>query len=216
MKKKSKSSILLRICILFTLVTILSSLTIIWLASTKDGGFSKWNWSIGKLENVVITGSTPEIARTTPATPNISTTSTTTVAPIRAGVPISKNSPVSSKIIHFIHIPKCGGTTMTTLLRQMQCSADPVNNADCCLNPGFCDWHAHRRCSTIQGCINHFPNRLLTFCFQFVCNSFLTSIYPCASEKETYLQIHAVHRGGEGAHIQVGIYNLTRPMPSMN
>jgi hypothetical protein len=61
--------------------------------------------------------------------------------------------------IHFIHIPKCGGTTMTTLLRQIQCAADPVRNADCCLNPGFCDWHAHRRCSTIMGCINHFPNR---------------------------------------------------------
>jgi hypothetical protein len=61
--------------------------------------------------------------------------------------------------IHFIHIPKCGGTTMTTLLRQIQCAADPARNADCCLNPGFCDWHAHRRCSTIMGCINHFPNR---------------------------------------------------------
>jgi len=64
-----------------------------------------------------------------------------------------------TKDIHFIHIPKCGGTTMTTLLRQIQCHADPVANADCCLNPGFCDWHAHRRCSTIKGCINHFPQR---------------------------------------------------------
>lgn len=61
--------------------------------------------------------------------------------------------------IHFIHIPKCGGTTMTTILRQIQCAVDPVQNADCCLNPGFCDWHAHRRCSTIKGCINHFPQR---------------------------------------------------------
>jgi hypothetical protein len=61
--------------------------------------------------------------------------------------------------IHFIHIPKCGGTTMTSVLRQIQCSVDPIKNSDCCLNPGFCDWHAMRRCATIQGCINHFPNR---------------------------------------------------------
>jgi hypothetical protein len=61
--------------------------------------------------------------------------------------------------IHFVHIPKCGGTTMTAVLRQIQCNLDPVTNADCCLNPGFCDWHAHRRCKSISGCINHFPNR---------------------------------------------------------
>lgn len=61
--------------------------------------------------------------------------------------------------IHFVHIPKCGGTTMTTVLRKIQCILDPVHNEDCCTNPGFCDWHAHRRCSSIKGCINHFPQR---------------------------------------------------------
>lgn len=60
--------------------------------------------------------------------------------------------------MHFIHIPKCGGTTMTAVLRQFQCQRDPERNKDCCTNPGFCDWHAMRRCSTIKGCINHFPN----------------------------------------------------------
>lgn len=61
--------------------------------------------------------------------------------------------------LHFIHIPKCGGTTMTAILRQFQCQRDPEKNKDCCTNPGFCDWHAMRRCATIKGCINHFPNR---------------------------------------------------------
>ena len=61
--------------------------------------------------------------------------------------------------IHFIHIPKCGGTTMTAILRQVVCQLDKVKNSDCCINPGFCDWHAHRRCASIRGCINHFPER---------------------------------------------------------
>lgn len=65
--------------------------------------------------------------------------------------------------IHFIHIPKCGGTTMTTVLRQLMCNVDEVKNKDCCTNPGFCDWHAFRRCAPIKGCINHFPNRKLIF-----------------------------------------------------
>lgn len=58
---------------------------------------------------------------------------------------------------HFVHIPKCGGTSMTSILRQIACNLDPQRNADCCTNPGFCDWHARRRCNAIKGCINHFP-----------------------------------------------------------
>eukprot|EP00605_Chrysophyceae_sp_TOSAG23-4_P001751 GSChrysophyteH1.ASY1.ANO1.1938.1 assembled CDS len=61
--------------------------------------------------------------------------------------------------IHFIHIPKCGGTSMTAILRQVACQLDQVRNEDCCTNPGFCDWHAHRRCASIRGCINHIPQR---------------------------------------------------------
>ena len=65
--------------------------------------------------------------------------------------------------VHFIHIPKCGGTSMTAILRQISCIVDKERNADCCLNPGFCDWHAMRRCSAIKGCTNHIPQRPYIF-----------------------------------------------------
>ena len=88
-----------------------------------------------------------------------------TPAPVRINTPPpTKRRRKDEKFdLHFIHIPKCGGTTMTTILRQIECALDPVKNADCCLNPGFCDWHAKRRCAVIQGCINHFPNREYIF-----------------------------------------------------
>lgn len=161
---------LLRICVLFTMVIILSVLTIIWLASKHDDPrFAKWSWL--KRDSIVTSSTTVEtlpVVSTShtslPAAVIVAPTAQATATPptvslTKAQVPITAKPLVASKQIHFIHIPKCGGTTMTTLLRQMQCAADPVSNADCCLNPGFCDWHAHRRCSTIQGCINHFPNR---------------------------------------------------------
>lgn len=71
--------------------------------------------------------------------------------------------------IHFVHIPKCGGTSMTALLRQIMCEIDPTKNADCCLNPGFCDYNDKRKCNSIKGCINHFPNRYNIF-FDFEIN----------------------------------------------
>lgn len=61
--------------------------------------------------------------------------------------------------IHFIHIPKCGGTTMTAILREMQCARDSKLHADCCTNPGYCDWWSKQRCESIKGCTDHFPNR---------------------------------------------------------
>jgi len=61
--------------------------------------------------------------------------------------------------LHFIHIPKCGGTSMTAVLRQAACELNKEKNVDCCTNQGFCDWHAHRRCSAIKGCTDHFPQR---------------------------------------------------------
>jgi hypothetical protein len=76
---------------------------------------------------------------------------------------IRRSSSQDGDDFHFVHIPKCGGTSMTTVLRQVACKLDPNRNKDCCLNPGFCDWHAMRRCLSIKGCINHFPNRKWIF-----------------------------------------------------
>lgn len=73
--------------------------------------------------------------------------------------PLIPENPKQQYHIHFIHVPKCGGTSMTTVLRQMMCEVDSVKNRDCCLNPGFCDHQSNRRCSVVKGCINHFPNR---------------------------------------------------------
>ena len=87
----------------------------------------------------------------------VESTSSLTLATV-VSTPTEKKE-VLTPNLHFIHLPKCGGTTMTTILREIQCRRDPMKNADCCLNPGFCDWHAHRRCASIKGCINHFPNR---------------------------------------------------------
>jgi hypothetical protein len=61
--------------------------------------------------------------------------------------------------LHFIHIPKCGGTSMTAILREVACTIDPARNVDCCTNKGFCDYNDNKRCNSIRGCINHFPNR---------------------------------------------------------
>ena len=38
--------------------------------------------------------------------------------------------------IHFIHVPKCGGTSLTSILREVACHIDPSRNNDCCTNPG--------------------------------------------------------------------------------
>jgi len=70
---------------------------------------------------------------------------------------LTSTKPKNSFDMHFIHIPKCGGTSMTTILRQVACELDKERNEDCCTNPGFCDFHTKRRCSAIKGCINHIP-----------------------------------------------------------
>lgn len=67
---------------------------------------------------------------------------------------------------HFVHIPKCGGTSMTAILREVACAMDTSRNEDCCTNPGFCDFHAHRRCASIKGCINHFPQKYVMLLFR--------------------------------------------------
>lgn len=104
------------------------------------------------------------IQQTSP--PKLRIVTTTTKPEVSTPIPIiSPNSPLYAKNngqmynIHFIHVPKCGGTTMTAALRQVMCELDRKKNHDCCTNPGFCDHNSQKRCSVIKGCINHFPNR---------------------------------------------------------
>jgi hypothetical protein len=61
--------------------------------------------------------------------------------------------------VHFIHIPKCGGTSMTAILREVACKLDPSRNEDCCTNPGayriiyiyvFTDMYRHISIYTIS------------------------------------------------------------------
>ncbi len=152
MKKKGKTSIIVKICILFSTAILFLSILFLWLSSTHK-----------QIERLSMPP--PQTKEPTPVV-NIKdnaegkkpVVAMSPEKPVEHTLKSSKTLTTGDQI-HFIHIPKCGGTTMTTLLRQIQCNADPVRNADCCLNPGFCDWHAHRRCSTIMGCINHFPNR---------------------------------------------------------
>lgn len=99
-----------------------------------------------------------EVVHVDPPTASVVQTVVPTMKPSLPPVPAMPQN-FDFDEMHFIHIPKCGGTTMTAVLRQFQCQRDPEKNKDCCTNPGFCDWHAMRRCSTIKGCINHFPNR---------------------------------------------------------
>ena len=58
--------------------------------------------------------------------------------------------------MHFIHVPKCGGSTMSSILRKIMCERNPVENSDCCV-PGIC--HRHTPCKSISGCYDHEPNR---------------------------------------------------------
>lgn len=161
MKKKGKTSIVVKICILFSTVILFLSILFLWLSSTHKQ-FERLNMPTPHTKEPLPIAATNKI-NDNAAGVEKSVVLNTAVPVQQAKQPIALKAPTTGDQIHFIHIPKCGGTTMTTLLRQIQCNADPVRNADCCLNPGFCDWHAHRRCSTIMGCINHFPNRYCCF-----------------------------------------------------
>lgn len=46
--------------------------------------------------------------------------------------------------IHFIHVPKCGGTSFTAVLREVACKIDGSRNNDCCTNPGNMDLRLRR------------------------------------------------------------------------
>lgn len=71
---------------------------------------------------------------------------------------IQSAHPHSFDSLHFIHIPKCGGTTFTSVLRQFQCVAHPEYHHDCCLNIGHCSPKEGRSCNSVKGCYSHYPN----------------------------------------------------------
>ena len=167
MKKKGRSYGVVKVCVLFSIIVVVSSLSFMWILSSPGREFHWLRVSFGDNNTSKLEVSKGELLLPdTLSIPTHKVLETATKEPVvideRHPVPTQNlylKPYIRTEQIHFIHIPKCGGTTMTTLLREIQCKADPVKNADCCLNPGFCDWHAHRRCSTIMGCINHFPNR---------------------------------------------------------
>ena len=100
------------------------------------------------------------IQRSIAANP-LSFVNVTNIEPINSQVGIKTEN--NQFDFHFIHIPKCGGTSMTSVLRQIACAVKETKNKDCCTNPGFCDWWAHRRCSAIKGCTDHFPHTKYIF-----------------------------------------------------
>ncbi len=161
--KRKKNSNGCNICILVMglLLVATASFFVVYFMSNKDTGLSVIIKDIFKNSQI---HSLVTVAPVTVQVPATSVAPHFTAKPIQSSPskPLVKFNPNKNEI-HFIHIPKCGGTTMTSILRQIQCARDPQKNSDCCLNPGFCDWHAHRRCAAIQGCINHFPNRKLIF-----------------------------------------------------
>ena len=161
MKKKTKVSGIIKICVLITSVILASSFLLFLLTNATDNPGDQLATQSPAISQPQ-TNIEPTISQNSQLKVNKDDISLKKELALPV---IEKPKPVQTKgdKIHFIHIPKCGGTTMTTLLRQIQCTADPEGNSDCCLNPGFCDWHAHRRCSTIMGCINHFPNRYFKF-----------------------------------------------------
>lgn len=72
---------------------------------------------------------------------------------------------LSAPRVHFVHVPKCGGTSAVTSLRaimchQFQASHGELGSKDCC-KPGFCQLDLvpgrSRVCQTVAGCTGHFP-----------------------------------------------------------
>ena len=173
-------------CLLISLIIVIGAISI-FMISALDRTSSGVALTTGKQqtislrpENTIISipiqviKKEPEIAVTkpieqTPPTPPLKEDPTTKkqVEPL-GGIETQQlvNAPkpdLSWPNIHFIHIPKCGGTTLTAILRAMQCVRDPILHKDCCTNPGYCDWWSKQRCESIKGCTDHFPNRQQIF-----------------------------------------------------
>ncbi|GMI59473.1 hypothetical protein ScalyP_jg4579 [Parmales sp. scaly parma] len=76
---------------------------------------------------------------------------------------------IYNSLIHVVHVPKCGGTSLSSTLRRASCilssdsepSSFPLVGSDCCVNPGPCERNDQRTCDKIlTGCHNHIPDLL--------------------------------------------------------
>jgi hypothetical protein len=78
-------------------------------------------------------------------------------------------------LLHLSHVPKCGGTSLSTVLRRASCEIltsrqesdamtsifekDPMERtSQCCVNPGYCEPNDKKGCPAISGCSSHNPN----------------------------------------------------------
>ena len=177
-RKKSAKSRSLMPCIMMTLLIMVAAITLL-LAFPIGNGSAQVTTHVDerKDKSIVISNDVTQMhfpklenashvdqaiaARTSPPLTDVKPKATT--SKLLADSPLLSKKKDQKFSIHFIHVPKCGGTTMTTALRQVMCEVDPIKNRDCCINPGFCDHNSNRRCSVIKGCINHFPNRPFIF-----------------------------------------------------
>jgi len=69
-----------------------------------------------------------------------------------------------SSFLHQVHIPKCGGTSYSAVLRRAVCSillrklpALSESDIDCCENPGMCSRPTRICDHAMTGCHNHIP-----------------------------------------------------------
>jgi len=69
------------------------------------------------------------------------------------------------KRLVFVHVPKCGGSALTAVLRRVACAANKDPTSPCCLSPGFCqrDKRKLRLCPDILNCHSHQPQLALFF-----------------------------------------------------
>ena len=57
---------------------------------------------------------------------------------------------------HFTHVPKCGGTALSSALRRFMCVRNGVDEEMDCCHPGSCD-NRRSPCRAILGCTDHVP-----------------------------------------------------------
>jgi len=74
-----------------------------------------------------------------------------------------KNAPVDKQYKHAVrgymmHVPKCGGTAFSSVVRRVMCELNEGDETVDCCNPGLCDVWTNRSCKGLAGCTGHVPN----------------------------------------------------------